>query len=146
MTDDPDPASGRDVVFYDGVCGMCNRFVHFLIARDHRGRLRFAPLQGATARRLLVPRGGHPEDLDTVYLLRSDGPLLMRSRAILRAVSSLGGAWVLVGALRVLPVPVLDLAYRLVASVRYRLFGRLDACPMPSPAERARFVEASLPE
>lgn len=141
MSGDPD---GHDVVFYDGVCGLCNRFVSFLVNRDREGRLRFATLQGEAAQRLLVPRGGRPDDLDTVYLLRADGVLLMRSRAIIRALWSLGGAWRLVGVLRILPAPVSDTLYRVVAGLRYRLFGRLDACPLPPPAVRHRFVEASL--
>jgi predicted DCC family thiol-disulfide oxidoreductase YuxK len=141
MSGDPD---GHDVVFYDGVCGLCNRFVSFLIARDRGARLRFATLQGEVARRLLVPLGGRPDDLDTVYVLRSDGTLLKRSRAILQALAALGGPWRLVKVLRLVPAPVADVAYGLMARVRYRLFGRLDACPLPPPEVRHRFVAASL--
>jgi predicted DCC family thiol-disulfide oxidoreductase YuxK len=132
------------VVFFDGVCGLCNRAVHFLIARDRRDRLRFAPLQGELARRVLVPLGGRPDELDTFYLVTTEGRLLERSRAVLFAVTALGGAWSLLAVLWVIPRPIADLLYRLVARVRYRLFGRSETCPVPAPAVRARFLEATL--
>jgi len=128
-------------VFFDGVCGLCNRTVQFLLRHDRRDRLRFAPLQGATAARVLTPLGGRPGELDTIYLVTADGRLLERSRAVLFAVAALGGAWSLLGLLRVVPRPLADLVYRLVARVRYRVFGRLEACAMPTPAERAKFLD-----
>jgi predicted DCC family thiol-disulfide oxidoreductase YuxK len=133
-----------DVVFFDGECGLCDRFVRFLLRRDRAGRLRFAPLQGALAREALPPLGGRPEDLDTVYLLTRDGRLLVRSAAVLFAVAALGGAWRLVAALRLVPRPLADLAYRGVARIRRRVFGGPEACRLPTPAERERFLERSL--
>ena len=141
MTAGPHP-----IVFYDGVCGLCGRTVRFLCKRDRRDRLRFAPLQGPTAARLLPPLGGRPEALDTIYVLTAEGRLLEKSRAVLFAVAALGGAWTIVRALMVVPPVIADLAYDAVARVRYRLFGKLAACTVPSADQRARFVEASLPE
>jgi predicted DCC family thiol-disulfide oxidoreductase YuxK len=128
-------------VFFDGVCGLCNRTVQFLLRHDRRDRLRFAPLQGPTAARMLPPLGGHPEELNTIYVVTSDGRLLERSRAVLFAATALGGGWTLLGALRVVPRPVADVIYGGVARVRYRIFGRLDACAMPSAAQRAKFLD-----
>jgi predicted DCC family thiol-disulfide oxidoreductase YuxK len=135
---------GRHLVFFDGVCGLCDRTVRFLLRHDRRDRLRFAPLQGETARRMLPPLGGRPEDLDTIYVITAAGKLLRRSKAVLFAVSALGGGWALLAALRVIPSPLMDLLYRLVARVRYHLFERFEACAMPPPQERARFLEATL--
>jgi predicted DCC family thiol-disulfide oxidoreductase YuxK len=128
-------------VFFDGVCGLCNRTVQFLLQRDRHDRLRFAPLQGETARRILLPLGGRPEALDTIYVVTADGRLLERSRAVLFAVAALGAAWSWVGLLRVVPRPLADLVYGLVARVRYRVFGRFESCAMPTPAQRAKFLE-----
>jgi predicted DCC family thiol-disulfide oxidoreductase YuxK len=136
--------TGHHLVFFDGVCGLCNKTVRFLLTRDRHDRLRFAPLQGETAGRVLPPLGGRPQELDTIYLVTSDGRLLQRSRAIVFALQALGGAWRLAGILKVVPRPVADRLYALVARLRYRLFGRLDACPIPSPAERARFLEVTV--
>lgn len=129
------------VVFYDGVCGLCDRLVQFLLRRDHAGRLRFAALQGPFAQATLTARGRDPSRLDTVYVLTSDGRLLERGRAVLFVLGELGGGWRLVRAFSILPTFVLDVAYALVARTRLRLFGKLDTCRLPSPSERARFVD-----
>jgi predicted DCC family thiol-disulfide oxidoreductase YuxK len=136
---------GRHIVFFDGVCGLCDKTVRFLLRHDRHDRLRFAPLQGETARRVLPPLGGRPEDLDTIYVVTADGRLLQRSRAVLFATVALGGAWVLLGALRIVPRPLADLVYRFVARVRYRVFGRFDTCSIPTPEERARFLDQTSP-
>ena len=130
-----------DVIFYDGVCGFCDRFVQFVLARDRPGRFRFAPLQGALAARELPARGGRPDDLDTVYVLTGDGRLLRKSRAVLYVLQRLGGAWGAFAVLRVIPAWLADPAYDLLARLRYRLFGRFDACRIPSGADRGRFLE-----
>ena len=134
------------LVFYDGVCGLCDRFVRFLLARDRRGAFRFAQLQGELARRELEPYGFDPRDLDTVYVIADWGTparrVLERSRAVLYALAQLGGPWaVLARVAGVFPKPVVDTAYRLVARIRYRIFGRFDVCPVPRPQWRARFLD-----
>lgn len=129
------------IVFFDGVCGLCDRFVRFVITRDHQARFRFAPLQGRLAARELPPRGGRPEDLDTVYVLTSDGVLLRRSRAVFFVLRSLGGFWRALSLLRVLPAFLTDAGYDVVARLRYRVFGRYDACRLPTAAERARVLD-----
>jgi predicted DCC family thiol-disulfide oxidoreductase YuxK len=134
------------IFFYDGVCGLCDRTVHFLLTRDRRDRLRFAPLQGQVAAEMLPPLGGRPEDLNTMYLVTRDGRLLQKSRAVLFAVAALGGAWSLVSVFKIVPRPLADAVYSFVARVRYRLFGKYEACAIPSREERARFLEASVPE
>ena len=133
-------------MFYDGYCGLCDRFVRFLLARDTKGRLRFAPLQGALARRELVPAGHDTADLDTVLVIagyREPGQrVLARSRAVLYAISQLGGPWAaLAAAGSVVPVFVADWFYSAVARRRYRLFGRFDTCPLPRPEWRNRFID-----
>jgi predicted DCC family thiol-disulfide oxidoreductase YuxK len=133
-----------DVIFYDGVCGFCDRLVQFVLVRDRPGHFRFAQLQGALAARELPGRGGRPDDLDTVCVLTADGRLLVRSRAVLYVMRRLGGGWpVLATLLRVVPPFLADRVYGLVARVRYRLFGKFDTCRVPSAAERERFLDAS---
>jgi predicted DCC family thiol-disulfide oxidoreductase YuxK len=133
------------VVFFDGVCGLCDIIVNWLLERDEEHRFHFAALQGETAARL---RRVHPEafpgDLDTiVYLDNSSGDarFALRSRAIFAILRELGGPtrhWALLG---VLPAFVTDLGYRALAASRYRIFGTLDACRIPTPDERARFLD-----
>jgi predicted DCC family thiol-disulfide oxidoreductase YuxK len=138
-------ATRHHVVFFDGVCGLCDRTVRFLLRHDRCDRLRFAPLQGETAHRVLPPLGGRPEALETIYVLTADGRLLERSRAVLFATAALGGPWALFGILRIVPRPLADLVYGQVARVRYRIFGRFEACQVPTPDERRRFLDQTSP-
>lgn len=142
----PDGLAGRHVVFYDGVCGFCDRLVRFVLPRDRDERFRFATLQGDFASATLMPLGADPAQLDTFYVLADYGTprarLLDRSTAALFLAGQLGWPWRAAAALRILPKPLRDLGYRGVARVRYRFFGRYDHCPVPSPEQRARFVDS----
>jgi len=134
------------LIFYDGVCGLCNGFVRFFLRRDPRGRIFFAPLQGETARAFLAPRGFDPSDLDTIYVVSDwQSPqerVLSRSRAVLHALAQLGAGWpFLAGVGAVFPRSLTDAVYGLVARRRYRTFGRLESCPVPPPHWRQRFLE-----
>ncbi len=137
------------VLLYDGSCGFCHRTVRFVLDRDLEGRFRFAPLQGPLAAETLGRHGRDPGRLDTVVLvLDHGGPderLLVRSRAVLKLLGGLGWPWKAAMVLWPIPSPITDLGYRLVAAVRYRLFGKLDGCPLPSEAHRSRFLSADGP-
>jgi predicted DCC family thiol-disulfide oxidoreductase YuxK len=132
------------LVLFDGVCGLCHRLVQFLIKVDRRDRLRFAPLQGPTAESILRRHGEYTGDLDTVYVvLNAQSPeeqLLSRSRAVLHAVVSLGGAWRTCAIASWLPTCLLDAAYDVVGRRRYQIFGRFDTCPVPTPLQRGKFL------
>ena len=133
------------IVLYDGVCGLCNRLNQFLLKRDHHDRLRFASLQSNLARRILERHGADPTDLDTVYVVEDyDTPserLFMRSNAILRALEALDGIWKLSSVSKILPRPVRDLFYKVVATNRYRVFGKYEVCMMPDPKYRKKFLD-----
>jgi predicted DCC family thiol-disulfide oxidoreductase YuxK len=126
-------------VLYDGVCGLCHRAVSWLASRDRRRQLVFAPLQGETAARL---RALHPEiplDLDSVVLV-DEGRVYLRSGAFLHAARYLAAPWRWAAWLGWLPGPVLDPIYLLVARVRYRVWGRFEACRVPAGEEEGRFL------
>ena len=131
------------LVLYDGVCGFCNGAVRWLLERDHDGRLHFAPLQGETAAALRQRHPEIPEDIDTMLFVEIDGDgerIHLRSAAVFQVLEEIGGPWRRIALLRWLPRPIADAAYRLFARYRYRIFGKLDECIVPEPAERARFV------
>lgn len=158
----------QPILFFDGVCGLCNRFVDFMLRADRQDRFRYAPLQGETARRLLGMDGeaGKDEsDTSTLGNLKTGGlevgepstsgtqivdphsfvflekdTFYEQSSAVLLALRRLGGAWRLIAALYVFPRPLRDLIYRIVARNRYRWFGRRDACRLPTTDERDRFL------
>jgi predicted DCC family thiol-disulfide oxidoreductase YuxK len=133
------------LVLYDGDCGLCHRFVLFLLARDRRGELRFAPLGSAAGRALLARHGHAARPLDTVCLVLDPGlageRLLTRSSAVLAILDRLGGAWPAARLLLVVPRPWRDAIYRLLARHRWRLFPPPASCPAPDPAWRDRFLD-----
>lgn len=137
---------GTTLVFYDGVCGLCNRLVWFLLRRDVGARFRFAALQGPLAQTILVAKGRDPSELDTVYVVRDwntpEERVLERSAAVLYALSQLGAGWRFAARVgRLVPAGLADGLYRLVARTRYRVFGRLTSCPLPPAEWRQRFLD-----
>lgn len=136
------PAGGDDTtrVFYDGRCGLCHRTVRLLLAEDTQGRMRFAPLLGPT-HLALQPQADLDGPPDSVRVLRADGVWLERSDAALHLLARLGGLWRVAAALgRLVPRPLRDLEYDLVASARHHLFPRTEAsCPRVDAQLRERF-------
>jgi predicted DCC family thiol-disulfide oxidoreductase YuxK len=132
--------TGGPILFYDGVCGLCDRLVQFVLRRDRRARFRFAALQSDVATQTLGHFGKNPDDLDTVYALTEDGRLLSKSRAIFFVLRALGLPWSLVAAFRVLPAALTNWFYDRVARNRYRIWGKRDSCRLPTGDERARFL------
>jgi len=128
------------ILFFDGVCGLCDHFVQFVLRRDRAARFRFAALQSAIAGETLARFGRSAADLDTIYVLTGDGRLLRKARAIFFVLRQLGLPWSLVAIFGVLPTFVVDWFYDRVARRRYRIWGRRDACRLPSADERARFL------
>lgn len=129
-----------DIIFFDGVCNLCDGFVHFIIDRDQAERFRFVSLQSDTAQQLLLRHGQLPPAVpSTIYLLR-DGKLYEQSEAVLLILQCLNSGWRYASALLLLPRPFRDWCYRLVARHRYLILGRQVACRLPTPALRQRFL------
>ena len=133
------------VLLYDGLCGFCDGTVQFILKHDRRGTLRFATLQGDFARDVIAR---HPEidGVDSLVLVERDGPsgnerVYVRSDGAIRVARYLGGAWNLARAAAIVPRFLRDSAYDGFARIRYRVFGRYDSCPIPSPEQRARFID-----
>lgn len=142
MSTGPEENPGGPIVLFDGVCNLCNGSVRFIIRRDLRRRLRFAPLQSETARRLLA---GAPADLPDSLVLVERGRVWTRSSAVLRIAKGLRWPWPLAYALVAIPRPLRDWLYTRVARNRYRWFGRRDDCMVPTPELRARFLDGPPP-
>lgn len=132
------------ILFYDGVCGFCDRAVQFVLRHDTAGRFRFAALQSDFAARTLARHGRDPRDLDTMYLLLDEGTpgeqLVARSDAVLAVARELGGAAKLLGLFGLLPRALRDRAYAFIVRHRYDWFGRYDQCRLPPPLVRERFI------
>lgn len=127
------------LVLYDGQCGLCNRSVQMILRHDRRGTFRFAALQSELGQALLRRHGLPAGAIDTVVLV-DDGEAFTRSRAALRIAGKMDRPWPLMRAFGIVPRPLRDVVYDWVARNRYRWFGRTDACMLPPPEVRARFL------
>jgi predicted DCC family thiol-disulfide oxidoreductase YuxK len=139
--------SAGPVLLYDGACGFCSRTVRFVLRHDGQRTLRFAPLQSPYAARVIA-RHAELTDLDSLMWVEAAGGggperVLVRSAAALSVAAYLGGWWRPLLAAWLVPLPLRDAAYDLVARHRHQLFGASDRCFVPPPEARARFLDAA---
>ena len=126
------------VVFFDGVCGLCNRFVNLVMRLDRNEKLRFAPLQGETAKETLPPLSDDASEWSIMYW---DGEQVYSGTdANIAICRELGGMLSVFTILRIIPRGLREMMYRMVARTRYRLFGKMESCRVPSEGERVRFL------
>ena len=130
----------KDIVIFDGVCNLCARSVKFILDHEAAPVLRFTPLQSPAGARLLRELKFDPADAKT-FVLIADGKAYVKSDAAIRVASYLSGAWKLAGAVKIIPRPIRDRMYDVVARNRYRWFGRVEECIAPSPHLRTRYLE-----
>jgi predicted DCC family thiol-disulfide oxidoreductase YuxK len=133
------PEPGQ-IVFFDGFCGLCDRFVTFAFAHDRHHRLRFAPLQGATAAALFGSSAASEASSPETMILWTPHGVYRRSGAALRVMAGFGGLWRAAALLLAVPAFLRDPAYDLIARNRFRLSPRKDSCRLPRPEERAFFL------
>lgn len=126
------------IVLFDGVCNFCNGAVNFIIRKDANKRFKFAPLQSETGEQLRS-KYGIGEDVDSIILVENDRAYT-HSTAGLRIARGLGGILSAAYVFIIVPAFIRDWAYRLFAKYRYKLFGRQDACMLPTPEVRERFI------
>jgi predicted DCC family thiol-disulfide oxidoreductase YuxK len=142
--EDGHDSSAPTLVLYDGVCALCNRVVGFLLRHDRHDRFRFAPLQSEFAQNLSQRHGLNAQDLDTIVVIPDFGQpnerVLDRSEAALWSVGQLGRPWRFLAIARLIPRSIREAAYRFIARRRYRMFGKYDACPIPRPEDRHKFL------
>ena len=138
-------STSNPIVLYDGVCGLCNRAVQFLLKRDRHDRLRFASLQSDFAATVLKRHGVNHQDLDTVYVVLNQGEanetLLAKSDAFLLLTKEIGGVWSLARFGKIIPRPIRNWLYDFVSRHRYQVFGKYEACMLPDARHKHKFIE-----
>lgn len=135
----PVPGVPSGLILFDGVCVFCSRWVAFVIARDREAAFRFLPIQSAGGRELALRLGIDPDDPETNAVVL-DGIGYMKSDAALMVLARLPG-WGWVRLAWLCPKSCRDFIYDRIAKNRYRIFGRFDACMVPAPDLRARFLD-----
>ncbi|MCA9394853.1 MAG: DUF393 domain-containing protein [Candidatus Omnitrophica bacterium] len=127
------------LIFFDGVCGLCNRFVDWVIRRDRKGIFMFTPIQGETAAGLIAPLPANTDEWSIIYR-DAEGKFTRASDAVLTILSDLGGGWRMLGWFKVMPRDFRDFFYQFVAKRRYQWFKKRAQCRLPTAEERAKFL------
>ncbi len=149
MTDETKLKPGDNIIFYDGVCGLCDRFVQFVLKHAPSSKFLFCSLQSDIARELLGKYGESNKDLDTVFVLSgydlSQSQLLKKAKAVFFVLEQCqipwSSPWRWLTILKVLPDFFLDIGYDFIAAIRYKIFGQYDSCVIPCPEWRDRFID-----
>ena len=127
----------KNIIFFDGICGLCNGLVDFIIPRDKKNKFKFSPLQSKTALEILDSK--YIENLDTIVLY-SNEIIYTKSDAVLRILSLLGLPYSFLLIFKVVPTILRDLIYKLISSNRYVIFGKKQSCRLPSEDEKLKFL------
>ncbi len=133
------PNLTKPVIFFDGVCAVCNGFVDWIIRRDHDRKFMFAPIQGETFAATGRVLGDDAAEWKIVYQ-DAKGEYSEASTAVLNILRDLGGGWRLFSGLRIIPAVIRNAVYSFIARHRYKWFGKREKCRIPTPEERAQFL------
>lgn len=128
------------IVFFDGVCSLCQQSVQFILAHDTKAIFSFASLQGEAAAKILSSWQLNPQQMNSVVLLEK-GKVYTRSTAALRVAKQMRGIWPVLWVFILVPTFIRDAVYDWIARNRYRWFGKLETCWIPSPEWKERFLD-----
>lgn len=131
----------NNIIFFDGVCNLCNSSVNFVIDRDPEAKFTFAPLQSDFANDTLKSTNVDSHDLESIIFL-SNGKFYSRSRAALEIANKMKGIWPMLYVFIIVPRFVRDFIYNWIAKNRYKWFGKRESCRIPTPELKARFVDS----
>ena len=129
----------ENILLFDGICNLCNGAVRFVIKRDPDRKFKFAALQSVTGMQWLAKFGLPVEGADSFVLVQRNR-VYLRSSAVLRVLKEIGGIWKLFYVFMIIPKPIRDFFYNLVARSRYRIFGKQEFCMVPTPDLQDRFL------
>ena len=135
----------KKIILFDGVCNLCNGAITFIIKRDKNDVFRYAPLQSEVGKNLAAK---HKIDLDKVdsIILVTDQSAVAKSTAALRIAKQLSGGWPLLAVFFILPTFLRNAVYDFIARNRYKWFGKKDACMIPTPELKSKFLDYEQPQ
>lgn len=128
----------KAIVLFDGVCNFCNSSINFIIKHDKKGHFKFAPLQSEIAKIMV---GDKTLSIPESVILIDNGKTYDRSTAALRIARKLDGLWPLLYVFIIIPKPLRDMVYNLIGRNRYKWFGKMEVCMIPTPEVRERFLD-----
>jgi predicted DCC family thiol-disulfide oxidoreductase YuxK len=132
--------SQRPIIYFDGICNLCNKSVQFVIKRDKKKQFLFAPLQGKNGKKFLDKYDLVPGDFNSFILAEGD-KVYAKSTAALRVAKKLSGGWKLLYGLMIFPRFIRNAVYNIIAKNRYKWFGKRNECMIPTPELKERFLD-----
>ena len=129
----------RKIIFFDGVCGLCDHFITFMVDVDKKNRLKFATQQGKFFNSAEIQSLVSPEMGESIFYLKG-AKIYFKSNAVLNALGDLGGMWSFIHLFKIIPGVFRDLIYDVIARNRYRIFGKREMCRIPTPEEKEKFI------
>jgi predicted DCC family thiol-disulfide oxidoreductase YuxK len=129
----------RSIILFDGICNLCNSSVQFILKRDPDAHFRFGSLQSDFGQ-ASIEKYGLSKNLSSIVLIEDDKSFI-KSTAALKISKHLQGAWKLLSILQIIPRPLRDFFYDIIAKNRYKWFGKQDSCMLPSPEYKDRFID-----
>jgi predicted DCC family thiol-disulfide oxidoreductase YuxK len=132
----------KKIILFDGVCNLCNGAIQFVIKRDKKDTFRYAALQSEIGEQLVTERAIDTAKVDSIILIEPGVAYFTKSDAALQISKSFGGGWKLLSIFTWIPKSFRDVVYDLIARNRYKLFGRKDACMIPTPELQAKFLDS----
>jgi len=130
----------KKVILFDGICNLCNSSIQFVIKRDRKDVFRYAALQSEIGQELIRERNIDTSKVDSIILIDPGVAFYTKSDAALKIGLSFGGIWTLLNVFNLIPSSLRNIVYDFVAKNRYRWFGRKDACMIPTPELKAKFL------
>ncbi|AWH75380.1 thiol-disulfide oxidoreductase [Dokdonia sp. Dokd-P16] len=135
----------KNIILFDGVCNLCNGAITFIIQRDKNDVFRYAPLQSEVGKELAVKHHIDLNKVDSIILVTED-KAFAKSTAALRIAKQLSGGWPLLAVFLILPRFLRDAVYDFIARNRYKWFGKKDACMIPTPELKSKFLDYEQPQ
>lgn len=127
------------IILFDGICNLCNGFVQFTIKRDPQVKFKFASLQSQSGQDWLKKNNLPAENFSSLVYIKDEG-FYLKSSAVLHFLKDLGGAWKFLFIFILIPRPIRDFVYSLIANARYRILGKQESCWLPTPELKRHFL------
>ncbi len=129
----------KNIIIFDGICNFCNKSVNFIIKRDIEMHFIFTPIQSDVAKKIMNKYNLDSDDIDSIILIK-DEICFIKSAAVFEIAKELSGYWFLFGIFKIVPKFMTNFFYDIIASNRYRFFGRKDSCMIPKKKLKNRFL------
>lgn len=131
----------KKIILFDGVCNLCNTSVQYVVKRDKKDVFRFAPLQSEIGKKMLKERNIDTNTIDSIILIEPEIAYYIKSEAALKIMKEFDGAWSLMAVFNIVPTKIKNIVYDFIAKNRYKWYGKKDACMIPTPELKAKFLD-----